>query len=89
MPHIEFIPISANGVCAANKIVAIVSYDSAPTRRQIQEARDERRLVDATGGQKTRGVIIMESNHILLSPMDVAALRAEAWKDDEEATFEK
>ena len=52
---------------AANRIIAIVSPESAPIKRMIQEARDEGILIDATYGRRTRAVIITDSDHIILS----------------------
>lgn len=58
------------------RLVAIVSPDSAPIKRMIQEGRDRGVLIDATYGRKTRSVVIMDSDHIILSaiqPDTVAA----------------
>lgn len=51
----------------ADRVVAIVSPNSAPMKRLKDEAKDERRLVDATHGRRTRSIIITDSNHIVLS----------------------
>jgi len=51
----------------AERIVAIVSPNSAPMKRLKDDAREEKRLVDATHGKKTRAIIVMDSNHIVLS----------------------
>jgi extracellular matrix regulatory protein A len=51
----------------AERIVAIVSPNSAPMKRLKDDAREEKRLVDATHGKKTRAIILMDSNHIVLS----------------------
>ena len=51
----------------ADRVVAIVSPNSAPMKRLKDEAKDEQRLVDATYGRRTRAIIIMDSNHIILS----------------------
>jgi len=51
----------------AERVVAIVSPNSAPMKRLKDEAKDEKRLIDATHGRKTRSIIIMDSNHIVLS----------------------
>jgi len=51
----------------ADRVVAIVSPNSAPMKRLKDEAKDERRLIDATHGRRTRSIIIMDSNHIVLS----------------------
>jgi len=52
---------------AADRIVAIMSYNSAPVKRLKDDAKDDKRLIDATFGRKTRSIIIMDSNHIVLS----------------------
>lgn len=52
---------------SASRLVAIVSPESAPIKRVIQEARDRSRLIDATYGRRTRAVIITDSDHIILS----------------------
>ena len=63
----KLINIGFGNIVAANRIVAIVSPESAPIKRIIQEARDGERLIDATYGRRTRGVIIMDSDHVVLS----------------------
>ena len=65
--EIKLINIGFGNIVSANRIVAIVSPESAPIKRIIQEARDEGRLVDATYGRRTRAVVIMDSDHIILS----------------------
>lgn len=52
---------------AADRIIAIVSPDSAPVKRLIQEARERRRVIDATQGRRTRAVIQTDSDHVVLS----------------------
>lgn len=52
---------------SATRIVAIVSPESAPVKRIIQEARDEGTLIDATYGRRTRSVIVTDSSHVILS----------------------
>ncbi|MCP4763414.1 MAG: DUF370 domain-containing protein, partial [archaeon] len=59
--------IGFGNTVVAERVVAIVWPNSAPMKRLKDEARDERRLVDATHGRKTRSIIIMDSNHIVLS----------------------
>lgn len=65
--EIKLINIGFGNIVSANRIVAIVSPESAPIKRIIQEARDGGRLVDATYGRRTRAVVIMDSDHIILS----------------------
>ena len=59
--------IGFGNVVAADRVVAIVSPNSAPMKRLKDEAKQERRLVDATHGRRTRSIIVMDSNHIILS----------------------
>ncbi|MDU7904868.1 MAG: DUF370 domain-containing protein [Peptostreptococcaceae bacterium] len=63
----NLINIGYGNVVMANKVVAIVSPESAPIRRLIQESKENGRLIDATYGRKTRAVIITDSQYIILS----------------------
>lgn len=64
---IKLINIGFGNIVSANRIVSIVSPESAPIKRIIQEARDAGRLIDATYGRRTRAVIIADSDHVILS----------------------
>jgi regulator of extracellular matrix RemA (YlzA/DUF370 family) len=64
---IKLINIGFGNIVSANRIVSIVSPDSAPIKRIIQEARDRGVLIDATYGRRTRAVIITDSDHVILS----------------------
>ncbi len=64
---IKLINIGFGNIAAANRIIAIVSPESAPIKRLIQEARDRGMLIDATYGRRTRAVVITDSDHIILS----------------------
>ena len=59
---------------AAERVVAIIAPNSAPMKRLKDEARDNKHLVDATHGRKTRSIIIMDSNHIILSAIQAETL---------------
>jgi len=59
--------IGFGSTVVAERVVAIVSPNSAPMKRLKDEAKDEKRLVDATHGRRTRSIIVMDSNHIVLS----------------------
>lgn len=61
---------------SAERIVTIVSPESAPIKRLIQESRDDGRAIDATYGRKTRAVIIMDSGHVILSSLITETLAA-------------
>ena len=63
----KFINIGFGNIVSANRLIAIVSPESAPIKRIIQDARDTGKLVDATYGRRTRAVIIMDSEHVILS----------------------
>ena len=58
----------------AEKVVAILSPNSSPMKRVKDEAKEEKRLIDVTHGRKTRSVIVMESNHIILSAIQAETL---------------
>ncbi|OYD06407.1 extracellular matrix/biofilm regulator RemA [Paludifilum halophilum] len=64
---IKLINIGFGNIVSANRIVSIVSPDSAPIKRIIQEARDRGVLIDATYGRRTRAVIMTDSDHVILS----------------------
>lgn len=64
---IRLINIGFGNIVAANRIVAIVSPESAPIKRIISEARDRSTLIDATYGRRTRAVIVTDSDHVILS----------------------
>ncbi len=61
------LPIGFGSTVAAERVIAIVSPNSAPMKRLKDEAKKEKRLVDATHGRRTRAIIVMDSNHIVLS----------------------
>jgi hypothetical protein len=85
---IKLVNIGFGNIVSANRIVAIVSPDSAPIKRIITEARDRGALIDATYGRRTRAVIITDSDHVVLSavqPETVAnRLNREAAAADDE-----
>lgn len=64
---IRLINIGFGNIVSASRIIAIVSPESAPIKRIIQDARDRGVLIDATYGRRTRAVVVMDSGHIILS----------------------
>jgi extracellular matrix regulatory protein A len=64
---IKLINIGFGNIVAAGRVVAIVSPESAPIKRIINDARERGQLVDATYGRRTRAVIITDSSHVILS----------------------
>jgi len=67
MNNVNLINIGFGNIVAGNRVVAIVSPESAPITRIIQEARERGMLIDATYGRRTRAVIITDSDHVILS----------------------
>ena len=63
----KFINIGFGNIVSAHRLIAIVSPESAPIKRIIQDARDNGKLIDATYGRRTRAVIIMDSEHVILT----------------------
>jgi extracellular matrix regulatory protein A len=64
---IRLINIGFGNIVSANRVIAIVSPESAPIKRIINDARERNQLVDATYGRRTRAVIITDSGHVVLS----------------------
>ena len=65
----KLINIGFGNVVSSDRIISIVSPESAPIKRIIQESRDKGMLIDATYGRRTRSVIICDSDHIILSAL--------------------
>lgn len=65
----KFVNIGLGNIVLLKKIVAVVTPESAPIKRLVQEARDEGCLIDATYGRRTRSVIITDSGQVVLSPV--------------------
>lgn len=63
----KFINIGFGNMVAADRVVAVVSPDSAPIKRLIQDAKDQGRTIDVSCGRRTRAVIITDSEHVILS----------------------
>lgn len=85
----RLINIGFGNMIAAERIVAVVSPDSAPVKRLVQEARDARRVVDATQGRRTRAVVITDSNHVVLSAIQPETVASRAGGRDTAAQLEE
>lgn len=70
----KLLNVGFGNMVSADRLVAIVSPDSAPIKRMVQEARDRGTLIDASFGRKTRAVLIMDSDHIVLSALQPASV---------------
>ena len=77
----KLVNIGYGNIISSEKMVAIVSPDSAPIKRMIQEAKEDKTAVDATYGRKTRAVIIMDSGHIILSAVQPETVAGRFDKD--------
>ena len=65
----KFINIGFGNMVAVDRMVALVSPDSAPIKRMVQESRERGMLIDATYGRKTASILIMDSEHVVLSAL--------------------
>lgn len=65
----KLINIGFGSMVSQERLVAIVSPDSAPIKRMVQETRERRMLIDATYGRKTASIFIMDSDHVILSAL--------------------
>ncbi len=63
----KLLNIGFGNFVVANRIIAIVNPNSAPMKRLKEEAKETKRLIDATQGRKTRSIIVTDSNHVILS----------------------
>ena len=72
----KLINIGFGSMVAANRLLAIVAPDSAPIKRVIQEARDRGMLIDASYGRRTRSVIVMDTDHLILSAIQPETVSA-------------
>lgn len=84
----KFINIGFGNIVSAHRLIAIVSPESAPIKRIIQDARDNGKLIDATYGRRTRAVIIMDSEHVILSAVQPETVANRLDKDATEDVAE-
>ncbi len=70
----QLINIGYGNFVSCGRMIAIVGPESAPVKRMIQEAKEERRLIDATCGRRTRAVLIADSDHVILSAIQPETL---------------
>ena len=80
----KLINIGFSSMVAANRVLAIMEPASAPIKRIVQEAKDRGMLIDASYGRSTRCVILMDTDHVILSSLECEAL-AERWEHAKEA----
>ena len=82
----RLVNIGFGNIVSADRLIAIVSPESAPIKRIVQEARETGRLIDATCGRRTRAVVITDSDHIILSAIqpETVANRVDAANEERE-----
>jgi len=85
----RLINIGFGNMIAAERIVAVVSPDSAPVKRLVQEARDARKIVDATQGRRTRAVIVTDNDYIVLSAIQPETVASRAGGREAAAQMEE
>ena len=78
----KLINIGFGSLIAAHRLLAVVAPDSAPIKRVIQEARDRGMLIDASYGRKTKAVLLMDTDHVILSAIPTETISAR-WMDKE------
>ncbi len=81
----RLINIGFGNMVAANRLVAIVSPESAPIKRIVQDAKEQGTLIDATYGRRTRAVLVTDSDHVILSAVQPETV-ANRFIDSEEGT---
>ena len=84
----KLINIGFGSMIAAARVLAIVAPDSAPIKRLIQESRDRGMLIDASFGRKTKAVILMDTDHVILSAIPPETIYAR-WMDKKEGEIEE
>ena len=78
----KFINVGFGNMVAADRVVALVSPDSAPIKRLIQDAKDAGRTIDVSCGRRTRAVIITDSDHVILSAIQAETISNRLSYDD-------
>ena len=81
----KLINIGFGSLVAAGRILSVLDPDSAPIKRVVQEARDRAMLIDASYGRKTQAVILMDTDHVILSALTPEAI-GERWQEKKEET---
>lgn len=84
----KLINIGFGSMVAASRLLAVVAPDSAPIKRVIQEARDRGMLIDASFGRKTKAVLLMDTDHVILSAVAPQTL-CERWTDKQQIQEEE
>ena len=84
----KLINIGFGSLVAAGRLLSVLAPDSAPIKRVIQEARDRGMLIDASYGRKTKSVLLMDTDHVILSALTPEQVYAR-WQDKNDVVFEE
>ena len=84
----KLINIGFGSLVSASRLLAVVAPDSAPIKRVVQEARDRGMLIDASFGRKTKAVLLMDTDHVILSALTPETISAR-WMDKQEPADEE
>ncbi len=85
----RMLSLGGGNMVSAERIVCIVSPDTAPVKRLVQDAKDEGRAIDVTGGKKTLSVILTDSDHVILSKIRPVRLREALNSNDDKLIDEE
>ena len=80
----KLINIGFGNLVSAGRVVAVVSPDSAPIKRLVQDAREKGALIDASYGRRTQAVLIMDSDHVILPGIPLESITGRAAEESEE-----
>lgn len=85
----KFINVGFNNMINAERIIAVITSESAPAKRLIQEAKDSGRAIDCTCGRKTRCIVVMDSDHVILSAIQNETVSARITDSDDSTDAEE
>ena len=85
----KLINIGFGNMVASDRIITIVSPDSAPVKRLVQDAKDSGRVIDVSCGRRTRAVIVTDSEHVILSAIQTETITNRLASDDESVADEE
>ena len=74
--RMKFISVGFGNLVCADRVVALAAPDSSPVKRLIQDAKDDGRVIDVSCGRKTRSVLVLDSDHVILSALQTETIAA-------------
>ena len=85
----KLINIGFGNMISSDRLLAIVSPDSAPIKRLVQEAKDRGMLIDATYGRRTRAIVVMDTDHVILSAVQPETIAGRAGEKEQTEEADK